>query len=148
MSLKVYCDGACQPNPGRGGWGFVVYLDGKELHTQYGGAPATTNQRMELTGALMAIRWLTANAEDVPARLFSDSLYTVKGCNEWRHAWKRKGRLKAPSTLANLDLWLELDAALAAFPIRLKWVKGHAGIRGNVRADALSWDGFRTAGAA
>ena len=69
--------------------------------------------------------------------------YTVKGCNEWRHNWKRTGRLDAPSKLSNLDLWLEFEAALDAFPIRLEWVKGHAGIKGYVRADKLSWDGFR-----
>src|SRR5262245_60660799 len=91
--LHLYCDGACQPNPGRGGWGFVAYRDGKEVHTQFGGAASTTNQRMELTGALMALRWLTANSDGVPARLISDSQYTVKGCNEWRHNWKRKGWL-------------------------------------------------------
>ena len=57
-------------------------------------------------------------------------MYTVKGCNEWRHNWKRKGWLNGRhSKLANVELWLELDAALKAFPIRLEWVKGHAGIK-------------------
>ncbi len=100
---------------------------------------------MEQTAALIALRWLALNAQGKPARLSSDSQYTVKGCNEWRHAWKRKGWLSgARSKVANVDLWQELEVALTEFPICLEWVKGHAGIAGNERADKLSWAGFRT----
>lgn len=138
--LVVYADGCCEPNPGCGGWGFVVYRDGVEIHSAKGGSNRTTNQQMELTAALEALRWLAMHNVEGPVRLFSDSMYTVNGCNSWRldwkaRGWKRKG--KDPS-IANLDLWQNLDAILAAVPIKLEWCKGHVGIIGNERADELS----------
>jgi ribonuclease HI len=140
-ALRVYTDGGCQPNPGRGGWAFVVMQDGEEVHSDCGGEPVTTNQRMELTAALMALRWLASNAEP-GARLFSDSMYTVKGCNHWRHGWRRKGwRRGRVAELANADLWRDLDEALSAYPLTLEWVRGHNGNAGNVRADALALAG-------
>ncbi|MER8511694.1 ribonuclease HI [Mesorhizobium sp. M1060] len=144
--LVIYADGCCEPNPGAGGWGFVVYRDGAEVHCASGGDLEATNQRMELTAALQALLWV-ANAGDVTAnvRLISDSKYTVTGCNEWRHNWKRRGwRRKSAEAaeknqvVANLDLWKLLDAALTATPVNLEWVKGHCGVIGNERADELS----------
>lgn len=147
--LVIYCDGACELNPGAGGWGFVVYRDGKEIHADCGGSNPTTNNIMELTGALMALRWLDENTAGAnllrpqPARLFCDSMYVVNGCNDWRHGWKARGwRRKGKNPeIANLDLWKDLDAALTAVPITLEWCKGHAGIIGNERADELSLEG-------
>jgi ribonuclease HI len=149
--LVIYADGACEPNPGAGGWGFVAYRDGIEVHAERGGDTATTNQRMELTAALRALRWIGANVgSDVanvgdPIRLISDSAYTVNGCNDWRHGWKRNGWQRGgPNAkpenriVANVELWRELDAALTATPVTLEWCKGHAGIIGNERADELS----------
>lgn len=162
--MVIYCDGACEPNPGIGGWGFVVYRDGVEIHADCGGANPTTNNIMEMTGALMALRWIAARlpvAEanvpigNIRPRLFCDSQYVVKGCNEWRHGWKAKGwRRGGPNAteknaaIANLDLWREIDAALTLFPITLEWCKGHAGIVGNERADELSLTGRERALAA
>ncbi len=147
--LIIYCDGACEPNPGAGGWGFVVYRDGVEIHADCGGSDPTTNNIMELTGALMALRWLATRAADAgAARLFCDSMYVVNGCNDWRHGWKKKGwRRGVEKELANADLWKELDEVLTLVPITLEWVKGHAGIIGNERADELSLMG-REAGLA
>lgn len=147
--LVIYCDGACEPNPGVGGWGFVVYRDGVEIHADCGGSNPTTNNIMELTGALMALRWLDENTAGAnllhpqPARLFCDSMYVVNGCNEWRHGWKSRGwRRKGKNPeIANLDLWRDLDEALTLVPITLEWCKGHAGIIGNERADELSLEG-------
>lgn len=136
--LVIYADGCCEPNPGPGGWGYVAYLDGKEIHNEMGGCTATTNNVMELTGALMALRWLAGRADRVGARLLCDSQYVVNGCNDWRHGWKKKGWRRGEGALANADLWKELDAALTAMPLRLEWCKGHAGIIGNERADELS----------
>ncbi|WP_245261074.1 ribonuclease H [Chelativorans sp. J32] len=137
--LVIYCDGACDPNPGAGGWGFVVYRDGVEIHTECGGDPVATNNTMELTGALMALRWFAARGVIEPVRLLCDSQYVVRGCNEWRHGWKKKGWKRGPQKeLANADLWRELDEALTLVPITLEWCKGHAGILGNERADELS----------
>jgi len=138
--IVIYCDGACEPNPGIGGWGFVVYRDGVEIHSDCGGSDPTTNNIMELTGALMALRWIETRATDAgAARLFCDSMYVVNGCNDWRHGWKKKGwRRGVEKELANADLWKELDEALTLVPLTLEWVKGHAGIIGNERADELS----------
>lgn len=146
--LVIYCDGACEPNPGLGGWGFAVYRDGREIHTEHGGASDTTNNIMEMTGALMALRWCAGEVStsvDIldqskawPVRLLCDSQYVVKGCNDWRHAWKAKGWKRGKQPLANADLWRELDEALRLVPITLEWVKGHAGYAGNERADELA----------
>jgi ribonuclease HI len=143
--LVIYADGACHPNPGIGGWGFVVYRDGVEIHSDHGGDLVATNQTMELTAALMALRWFAERGIVEPVRLFSDSQYTVNGCNEWRQGWKVKGWKRGGpkakpenAAIANLELWRALDEALAAVPIKLEWCKGHAGIIGNERADELS----------
>lgn len=145
--LVIFCDGACEPNPGIGGWGFVVYRDGVEIHTDCGGAVATTNNIMEMTGALMALRWIAASGPMGPVRLLCDSQYVVTGGNDWRLSWKARGwkRKGKNPEIANLDLWKELDEALTAVPIRLEWVKGHAGIIGNERADELSLIGREAA---
>jgi ribonuclease HI len=136
--LHVFCDGACDPNPGRGGWGFVVYLDGQEIHTSSGGVEEATNNVMEMTGALRAVEWLAANYPRRKVNLHSDSLYVVKGCNEWRLRWRKNGWKRGEGELKNADLWRTLDEALTAYPITLQWVKGHSGVRGNERADELS----------
>lgn len=139
--LVIYCDGACEPNPGLGGWGFAVYRDGREIHAVHGGAPDTTNNIMELTGALMALRWIANYGSPhggANYRLLCDSQYVVKGCNDWRHGWKAKGWKRGKQPLANADLWRQLDEALRLVPITLEWVKGHAGNPGNERADELA----------
>jgi ribonuclease HI len=142
--LVLYADGACEPNPGAGGWGFVVYENGVEVHFDCGGADPTTNNVMELTGALRALEWIAEHHGEKQdgVRLFCDSMYVVDGCNDWRHGWKKKGwRRGVEKELANADLWKELDAALTAVPIKLEWCKGHVGIIGNERADELSLEG-------
>lgn len=143
--LVIYADGACHPNPGIGGWGFAVYRDGVEIHSDCGGELEATNQTMELTAALMALRWFAERGVIEPVRLLSDSQYTVKGCNEWMLGWKAKGwRRGGPNAkpenaaVANLELWQALDHALSLVPITLEWVKGHAGMLGNERADELA----------
>lgn len=143
--LVIFCDGACEPNPGVGGWGFVVYRDGVEIHAECGGADPATNNTMELTGALVALRWLLENDHDTIAapRLLCDSQYVVNGCNDWRLSWKARGwkRKGKNPDIANLDLWKALDEALTLVPIKLEWVKGHAGTVGNERADELAEEG-------
>ncbi|TGR84265.1 ribonuclease HI [Mesorhizobium sp. M2D.F.Ca.ET.223.01.1.1] len=136
--LVIYADGCCEPNPGIGGWGFVVYLDGKEIAESHGGDHEATNQRMELTAVLEALGWITDNQPEQMPRIVSDSAYTVNGCNEWRHKWKRNGWRRGQKDVANLDLWKCLDGALGLHPIEIEWCKGHAGIIGNERADELS----------
>ncbi|MEY9782289.1 ribonuclease H family protein [Sinorhizobium fredii] len=142
--LHVFADGACEPNPGPGGWGVAVYRDGHEVASDHGGDADTTNNRMELTGLLKGIE--AAKALLAPATLWCDSQYAVKGTNEWRHGWKKNGWQRGGANadpknriLLNVDLWQAIDAALSgADQIIVKWVKGHAGVVGNERADELS----------
>jgi ribonuclease HI len=142
--LVVYADGCCEPNPGPGGWAFAVYRDGDEVYSECGGDEDATNNTMEMTAALKALRWICRNVRE-PARLLTDSMYVVNGCNDWRHGWKRKGWKRGPEKpLANVNLWQALDAVLIALPIKLEWVKGHVGIIGNERADELSLIGRQT----
>jgi ribonuclease HI len=136
--IHVFADGACEPNPGPGGWAYVVIIDGREVHSASGAAPSTTNNRMELAAVLASLEWISENAAGRPVALYSDSQYVVNGCNDWRHGWKRKAWMRGVSPVINDDLWQALDAALMERPQALTWCKGHAGIRGNVRADKLA----------
>lgn len=143
--LVVFSDGGCEPNPGDGGWGFAVYRDGLEVHSNFGGMPDSTNNIMELTGMLMAIRWAVVQGE--PVHVLCDSQYVVNGCNDWRHGWKKKGWKRGETKeLANADLWQQIDAVLDSKDhITIGWVKGHVGITGNERADELATMGMEIA---
>lgn len=142
--LVVYTDGACEPNPGRGGWGFVVYRDGEEIFADSGGDIDATNNTMEMTGVMKALAWLLAEEGRGFAKIFSDSQYVVKGCNEWRHSWKKRGWQRAVNRqgklepVKNVDLWRRIDGLLLVAKVKIEWVKGHVGIIGNERADELS----------
>lgn len=150
--LVIYTDGACEPNPGRGGWGFVAYMDGREIHSDCGGAIEATNNIMEITGVIRALEWLISSEVRQFTRVLSDSQYVVKGCNDWRHGWKKRDwkriadhRSKTMEPIKNVDLWKQLDRLLIAAPAKIEWVKGHAGIVGNERADELSQVGRKAA---
>lgn len=140
----VFCDGCCEPNPGPGGWGVAVYRDGVEIASDHGGDQSTTNNRMELTSLLKGIGY--AKVLKAPVTIWCDSQYAVKGTNEWRHGWKKNGWQRAGDkaepknrVLLNSELWQAIDAAMVgAEALRVNWCKGHAGIVGNERADALS----------
>lgn len=135
----IYTDGACVPNPGSGGWAFVVYFEGEEIFFDKGGDRSSTNNRMEIIAVLSAIKWLASNPKHQPATILSDSQYVVKGCVSWRHKWKRNGWLKQDKAeVSNLDLWKGIDVNSVGVSMNIEWVKGHAGILGNERADRLS----------
>jgi ribonuclease HI len=140
--LVVYTDGACEPNPGRGGWAFVVYDSGTEIHSESGGESRSTNNIMEMTAVLRALEWLKENGYSTNVTIYSDSQYVVKGCMLWRHGWRKKGwHRSSGGEVANVDLWKELSILLDSMKIRVEWCKGHAGITGNERADELSVEG-------
>lgn len=140
--IHVFADGACDPNPGPGAWAFVVYADGVEAFSSSGAAPYTTNNRMEMSAVLAALEWIRGLDENprIPVSLHSDSQYCVKGCNEWRHSWKKRRWLKNGADMPNADLWQLLDDALTEYPLKLSWVPGHSGIAGNERADRLAFE--------
>ncbi|MDJ0824123.1 MAG: ribonuclease HI [Rhodobacter sp.] len=143
--LFAYTDGACSGNPGPGGWGVVlVARDGdavlKERELK-GGAPETTNNRMEL---LAAIEALDALDRASAITLVTDSAYVKNGVTEWIHGWKRNGwKTSTKKPVKNADLWQRLDEARARHEVRWEWIKGHAGHPENERADKLARDGMK-----
>lgn len=133
--MTIYTDGGCQGNPGPGGWAAVLLWNGRTKEVS-GGAPATTNNRMELTAAIAG---LGALKEPCEIELFTDSEYLRKGISEWIAGWKARGwitRTKTP--VKNGDLWRALDAARQGHKVTWRWVKGHAGHEHNERCDALA----------
>jgi ribonuclease HI len=133
--VHIYTDGACKGNPGPGGWGAWLAWNGTEREL-FGGEPATTNNRMELTAVIEALSALTR-----PCRvlLHTDSQYVQKGITEWIHSWKKRGwKTAGREPVKNADLWQKLDEVVRTHDIDWIWVKGHAGDVGNERADALA----------
>jgi ribonuclease HI len=133
--VTIYTDGACSGNPGPGGWGAVL-ISGPRERDLWGGEPATTNNRMELTAAIEALEALK-----VPCKVdvHTDSQYLRQGVTQWIHAWKARGwRTADRSPVKNEDLWRRLDTARARHDVHWHWVKGHSGHPLNERADALA----------
>lgn len=134
-TVEIYTDGACKGNPGPGGWGALLACEGVEREL-FGGEPETTNNRMELTAVIEALRALKRPSQVI---LHTDSQYVQKGITEWIHAWKAKGwKTAARAPVKNVDLWRALDELAGQHRVDWRWVKGHAGHDGNERADALA----------
>jgi ribonuclease HI len=133
--VEIYCDGACRGNPGPGGWGALLRSNGHEKRL-HGGELETTNNRMELTGALEGLRALTKPCRVV---IWTDSEYVKKGMTEWMSGWKKRGwKNAAKQPVKNADLWKMLDEEAARHEVDWRWVKGHAGHEGNEIADQLA----------
>ena len=131
----IHTDGACKGNPGPGGWGAILQAAGKTKELS-GGEPLTTNNRMELTAAIMALEALTRPCQ---VDLHTDSKYVMDGITGWIHGWKARGWKTADKKpVKNDDLWKRLDAARARHEVKWHWVKGHAGHALNERADQLA----------
>lgn len=137
--VTIYTDGACEPNPGPGGWAALL-LFGKSEKELWGSEAWTTNNRMELTAAVQALKALN---EPCRVNLYTDSEYLRRGITEWMLDWRRRGWKRKSGKLANIDLWQELDASLKAHDISWHWVRGHAGNRYNQRVDSLARKGMR-----
>lgn len=133
----VYTDGSCLRNPnGPGGWAVCIVRSGEESETLSGGAPSTTNNRMEMMAAIEALRHLPKSE---PIVLSTDSQYLKNGITKWIFSWKRRGWKKADgSPVLNQELWQELDALIAGRRIIFRWVKGHAGHKYNEICDTLA----------
>jgi ribonuclease HI len=137
--IIIYTDGACKGNPGPGGWGALLSWNGHEK-SLCGGESLTTNNRMELMAAIMALESLREPCE---AALYTDSVYVKQGLNEWLPNWKARGwRTADKKPVKNQDLWQRLDQAAARHRIDWHWVKGHAGDPGNEAADRLANQGL------
>lgn len=133
--VTIHTDGACQGNPGPGGWGAVLQQRGKTKEI-FGGGPSTTNNRMELTAAIKGLEAL--KNPGVLVTIFSDSEYLIKGMTTWLPNWKARNWRGSTGPVKNQDLWKELDALSQRHKVTWEWVKGHNGNPGNERADALA----------
>jgi ribonuclease HI len=148
--LIVYSDGACSGNPGIGGWAYVLYDGRSTVFEQAAADPATTNNRMEMSGVIYAFQKITALALtglDIGAiHVHSDSSYVIQGITTWIFGWKRRGwKNLEGKEVANQNLWIQLDDAIAPYRKQIQWihVPGHAGIPGNERCDELSVQAMR-----
>ena len=138
-SIEIYTDGACRGNPGIGGWGTIIQFqnNSKEL---FGGRAETTNNQMEMQAV---IEGLKALKEPCKIILYTDSKYVMDGITSWIHGWKKNSWKTAnKKPVKNMELWQELDQLANQHEITWKWVKGHAGIPGNERADELANKGI------
>ncbi len=134
-TVEIFTDGACRGNPGPGGWGAVLRYNGHEK-TLHGGEAQTTNNRMELMAAIVALESLTRPCE---VALTTDSKYVMHGITEWMANWKKRGwKTAAKKPVKNVDLWQRLDQALAPHNVNWHWVKGHSGHPENELADELA----------
>lgn len=135
--VQLFTDGACSGNPGPGGWAFILRhpQTGRELE-QAGGAPETTNNRMELQAVIEGLATLKRRAE---VEIVTDSEYVAKGCREWLSGWKRRGWKTADKKpVKNVELWTRLDELLQRHVVRFTVVRGHQGHPENERCDQLA----------
>jgi len=140
--IEIWTDGSCSGNPGPGGWGALLRFGDHEKELS-GGEADTTNNRMELMAAIVALESLKRPCE---VRLTTDSIYVKDGITKWIHGWKRNGwRTAAKKPVKNADLWQRLDQAIGDHTVSWHWVKGHAGHDENERADQLARAGARAA---
>jgi ribonuclease HI len=137
--VKLFTDGACIPNPGPGGWAFILkHVSTGRSKESSGGEHGSTNNRMEI---MAVIRGLEALKQACDVELFSDSDYVVSAITDWMRRWKRFGWKKSPKStkpLKNADLWIRLDKALEPHRVTAKWIRGHIGHPENERCDELA----------
>ena len=136
MKYKIYTDGACSGNPGPGGWGAIIFDNDNNQKNISGNERDTTNNRMELTAPIMALKKIKINSE---ATIYTDSTYVKNGITEWIKKWEKNGWKNAnKKTVKNKDLWIKLDNLCKDNKIIWKWVKGHSNNKYNNLADELA----------
>jgi ribonuclease HI len=139
-NVTVYTDGACSGNPGPGGWGVLIVTDSSESIELNGGEKHTTNNRMELTAAIKALKHFKQSTK---LTIFTDSVYVKEGISSWLNNWKARGwKTASKKPVKNEDLWKELDEQNQIHDVSWQWVKGHAGHPENERADYLARTGM------
>jgi ribonuclease HI len=132
--VTIYTDGSCDPNPGPGGWAALLRYEGHEKALT-GSSPDTTNNRMELTAAIRALKALNRPCK---VQFYTDSEYLKKGITEWMARWQTRNWRRKGGALANADLWKELASEIKSHQIDWHWVRGHAGNRHNQQVDRLA----------
>ena len=141
MKYKIYTDGACSGNPGPGGWGAVIFDQKDNQKNISGSEKNTTNNRMELLAAIMALKKVKANSE---ITIYTDSIYVKNGITEWIIKWKENGWKNAnKKPVKNKDLWVKLDSLCQKNEINWKWVKGHSTNKYNNVADKLATEAIK-----
>jgi ribonuclease HI len=147
-SFVLHTDGGCSPNPGPGGWAFVLGTTGGAEIERYGGESDSTNNRMELTAVIRGLETaLEASGGRPRVEIVADSQYVLKGMNEWMPGWKANGWTRKSGgrrqPVLNVDLWKRLDELKGLLDLKFTWVKGHSGHDGNERCDELVKRGIR-----
>lgn len=134
-AVEIWTDGACKGNPGPGGWGALLRSGANEREL-FGGAPQTTNNRMELLAVIEALTTLKRRCRVI---VHTDSQYVKNGITEWLAQWQRRGWKTADGKqVKNIELWKRLDEQVQRHDVEWRWVRGHSGNAGNERADALA----------
>ena len=132
-SVVFFTDGSCLPtNPGPGGWAYLRQAEGQAEQLESGGVAHTTNNRMEMTAAIEALKTMPPGAS---LSLYTDSEYLKLGITVWIHNWKRKGRMNGHNSVKNSDLWLELDELNQKLNVDWHWVRAHNNHPDNERVD-------------
>lgn len=132
--IQVYTDGSCLGNPGYGGWGFW-----SRSGQGHGGDSDVTNNAMEIQAVIESLRHFRKHKPRAPLLIISDSRYVVNGCTTWRHKWEAVGF----RGIANADRWRTLCREIALADVQFRWVKGHSGTVGNIKADELAGEAAR-----
>jgi ribonuclease HI len=138
-TVTIYTDGSCEPNPGAGGWAALLLFKDRQIPLS-GADPETTNNRMELTAAVEALKALPGAHQ---VKIYTDSIYLKKGITEWLPVWRARNWKRKGGKLKNVDLWKALDAALQTHKVSWQWVKAHAASKYNNQVDRLAREAMR-----
>ena len=133
--IKIYTDGSCIGNPGKGGWAAIIIINDKKTHIT-GSQKNTTNNQMELLAPIKALNKIPRGSK---IQIFTDSKYVKSGITEWIHNWKKNGWKTAnKQSVKNKEFWIELDLLTEKFEIKWSWVKGHSTDKLNNEVDLLA----------